>query len=59
MINDRDIKGLGINVEVNRSVVSLYGRVPSEEARQKALRISGQVRGVARVEDRLTLIEPK
>ncbi len=56
LVRDDEIKGLRINVEVNRSVVSLYGRVPSEYARQKAVRIAGDVRGVVEVRDRLTLV---
>ncbi len=57
LIRDKEISGLRINVEVNRSVVSLYGRIPSEYARQKAVRIAAGVRGVVDVQDRLTLVE--
>ncbi len=59
LIRDKEIKGLRINVEVRRSVVSLYGSVPSDYAREKATRIAGKIRGVERVEDRLTLVEPR
>ena len=59
LIRDVEINGLAINVEVKRSVVSLYGRIPSAYARQKALDIANKVRGVRRVEDRLTLVEPQ
>ncbi|XOV81701.1 MAG: BON domain-containing protein [bacterium] len=59
LIADEDIKAFNINVEVNRSVVSLYGRVPSEAARSKALRLAGEARGVVQVIDRLTLIAPE
>lgn len=57
LMRDKEINGLSINVEVNRNIVSLYGRIPSEYARAKALRLAATVRGVERVEDRLTLIE--
>ena len=56
LIVDEEIKGLGINVEVNRSVVSLYGRIPSEAARSRALRLAGEAKGVVQVVDRLTLV---
>ena len=59
LIGDDDIKGMSVNVEVHRNVVSLYGRISSENARAKALKLAGDVRGVVRVEDRLTLIAPK
>lgn len=57
LIRDKEISGLAINVEVSRSVVSLYGRIPSDYARQKAVRIAEGVRGVVAVQDRLTLVE--
>ena len=56
LISDEEIKGLAINVEVSRSVVSLYGRIPSDSMRKKALALAGEVRGVRKVEDRLTLV---
>ena len=59
LIRDDEIKGFPMNVDVHRGVVSLYGRIPSEEARERALRIAGQVKGVVEVQDRLTLVPPK
>lgn len=56
LVRDKEISGFSINVEVSRSVVSLYGRIPSEYARQKALDIAAGVRGVVSVQDRLTLV---
>ena len=56
LIRDDELNGLGINVEVNRSVVTLYGRIPSEYARKKALDITADIRGVQEVIDRLTLV---
>ena len=56
LIRDEELNGLGINVEVNRSVVTLYGRIPSEYARKKALDITAGIRGVQQVVDRLTLV---
>ena len=57
LVGDDEVKGLPINVEVNRSVVSLYGRVSSDYLRNKAVSLAGDVRGVVRVEDRLTLVQ--
>lgn len=59
LIRDDEIKGFPMNIEVYRGVVSLYGRIPSEQARTRALGIAGDVRGVVRVEDRLTLVRPE
>ena len=55
LIRDAEIKGLPINVEVSRGVVTLYGRMPSEYARDKALGIVQGVRGVVEVRDQLTV----
>lgn len=57
LVRDAEIKGLAMNVEVSRSVVTLYGRVPSNYARKKALKLAGEVRGVINVIDRLTLVQ--
>jgi len=56
LMNDPDIKFLRINTEVRRGVVTLYGRVASEKLRQRALRLSAGVRGVDKVNDRLTVV---
>jgi osmotically-inducible protein OsmY len=56
LINDDEIKGMNINVEVRKGVVSLYGRVPTEAQRKKAVDLVGRVKGVKQVEDRLTLV---
>lgn len=56
LIGNREIKGLRINVEVRKGIVTLLGRVPTQETRQLAVRLSQGVKGVKRVEDRLTLV---
>ena len=56
---DDEIKGFPMNVDVYKGVVSLYGRIPSEDARARALSIAANVRGVVGVQDRLTLVPPK
>lgn len=57
LVRDDEVKGFRINVDVRKGVVSLYGRVPSAYARNKAVEIARGVRGVIKVEDRLTLVE--
>lgn len=52
---DRQISGLKINVDVRRGVVSLYGPVPTDEVRIKAITIAEAVKGVTAVEDNLVL----
>ena len=54
--NDDEINGMIINIEVRKGVVELYGRIPSETLRKKAVAMAGRVKGVAKVEDRLTLV---
>ena len=56
LMNDPDIKSLRINTEVRLGVVTLYGRVASEELRQRAIRLSAGVRGVDKVNDRLVVV---
>ena len=55
LIGDEEIKGMPINVEVVRGVVTLYGPIPSDYARNKAVNIVREIRGVTEVRDRLTL----
>ena len=57
LINDPEVKGLQVGVSVAKGVVTLRGRVPSDYARQKALRIAGETGSVNGVEDRLTIVE--
>ena len=56
LIADAEIKGLRVNVDVHRGVVSVRGRVPSDYARQKVLAVAAQSRGVQRVVDQLTVV---
>ena len=57
LFNDPEVKGLQVGVSVAKGVVTLRGRVPSDYARQKALRIAGETGSVNGVEDRLTIVE--
>jgi len=58
LVSDEAIKGWPMNVEVNRGVVGLYGRVASEALREKAIRLVREVRGVVEVQDKLR-VEPE
>ena len=52
----KEIPSLGIDTEVYKSVVTLTGNVPSEEARQQALATARDVKGVRRVVDQLKVV---
>ena len=58
LVRAEGVGGRGINVEVRRSVVTLYGRVGSDAERNLALQTAREVGGVASVVDRLTLVKP-
>lgn len=59
LIGDPDVGGVRINVEVNRRVVELIGKVKSEAERQRALEIASLVPNVERVVDRLQVREAR
>ena len=56
LLNDSEIKGLRINTEVHRGIVTLHGRVASHAQKEKAIALAGAVKGVQRVDDRLTVV---
>ena len=55
--NDPEVKGWRIKVSSIKAMVTLEGRVPSDYAREKAIRIAEQTGSVVGVEDRLTIVE--
>ncbi|MYA15773.1 MAG: BON domain-containing protein [Gammaproteobacteria bacterium] len=55
LVGARDIRGMRINVEVHKGVVTLIGEVRSEDERQRALEIAAAVPNVAKVVDQLEL----
>lgn len=57
LLNDDDIKGLRINTEVNRGVVTLQGQVPTHELQQRAVYLATSIKGVRRVVDKLVVTE--
>ena len=57
LLDDPEVKGWRINVTTSRGVVTLEGWVPSNYAREKAIRLAGETGSVRDVEDRLTIVE--
>ena len=55
LVGARDVRGMRINVEVNRGVVTLIGAVRSDEERKRALEIAADVPNVVKVVDELEL----
>ena len=50
-----EVKGHEIDVDTDRGVVTLTGKVDSDNVRQQAVQIARGVDGVTRVEDQLTI----
>ena len=55
LAGDQDVKGTGINVEVQDGVVTLTGKVESDKIRSKAEKIAKKVKGVKSVDNKLTV----
>ena len=58
-IADPDIGGLSINIDVRKGIVFLYGPVPSEPVRTKALNLAKGLKGVKEVVDHLTVMQAR
>jgi hypothetical protein len=56
MLNDPAVGGLGIDVDTFKGVVTLSGRVRSENERTQAITLARRVNGVAEVKDALQVI---
>ena len=56
MLNDPAVGGLGIDVDTFKGVVTLSGRVRSENERTQAITLARRVNGVAEVKDALQII---
>jgi len=54
-IADKAISAWDINVDTYRGVVSLYGRVPSQEVANRAVTLARGVEGVRQVNSKLTV----
>ena len=59
LVNDPDIKGSSIDVDVNRGAVTLTGVVRSEAERKKVLETVWGVKGVKSVQTDLRVEAPK
>ena len=55
--DDPEVKGWRIKVSSIKAMVTLEGRVPSNYAKEKAIRIAEETGSVVGVEDRLTVVE--
>lgn len=56
LLGDPEISGLRVNVEVDRGIVGLFGRVETDEQRIRAVTLTSEVPGVKKVEDRLLVM---
>lgn len=55
LAGDQDVKGTGINVEVQDGVVTLTGKVESDKIRSKAEKLAKKVKGVKSVNNKLAV----
>lgn len=55
LVRDEEVRGLRINVDVNKGVVTLSGKVRSEAERQRAVEVAAGIPNVARVVDNLVV----
>ena len=55
LIGDEEVRGLRINVDVSKGVVTLSGKIRSEAERQRAVEIAAGTSNVRRVVDHLVL----
>jgi osmotically-inducible protein OsmY len=53
---DNRVAGNDINIESDKGVVSLIGKVPTEEAKQAAIEVTKKVDGVQNVKDQLQIV---
>ena len=53
LVAAREVRGMRIDVDVNKGIVTLIGKVRTEEERNRALAIAAGVPNVAKVVDRL------
>ena len=55
--DDPEVNGWQIKVSSVKAVVTLAGRVPSQYAKEKAIRLARETGSVIGVEDRLTIVD--
>ena len=57
LVNDEELSGFRIRVDVDKGVVWLRGKIRRPELRQRALELVRGVRGVVDIVDKLVLVE--
>jgi osmotically-inducible protein OsmY len=56
LLNDQAVGGLSIDVDTFKGVVTLSGRVRSEQEKSQAIQLARRVEGVAEVKDALQVL---
>ena len=56
LYQDTDVPGTSVNVDTRDGVVTLFGAVPNEAAKDKATTLASKVSGVLRVENQLEVV---
>ena len=57
LVNDEELSGFRIRVDVDKGVVRLRGKIRRPELRQRALELVRGVRGVVDIVDKLVLVD--
>jgi osmotically-inducible protein OsmY len=52
-----DVKGAGIDVAVNKGLVTLSGKVHNEHGKEKAEKLTKKIKGVTSVQNNLVVAE--
>lgn len=55
-VKDDLVSAFDVNVDTYRGAVTLYGNVPSQQAAQRAVELARSVKGVSRVQSKLTVV---
>jgi len=55
LAKDPDLSALKINVDTNNGHVTLHGSAPSDDAKQRATKLAGNVKGVTSVDNELSI----
>jgi len=55
---DSGVDALDINVDTFRGEVTLYGNVPSEKTKERAILLASGVKGVKKIISRLVIVPP-
>jgi hyperosmotically inducible protein len=55
LIAEKDVSGMGINVDTSEGKVTLTGKVPDQSQAERAIQIARGIEGVKAVENKLTV----